>query len=49
MEESSNELAQHSVDIYNSMLKERKKTSYINKVEFGFTPSNALGFTISLK
>lgn len=49
MVESSNELAQHSVDIYNSMLKERKKTGYINKVQFGLTDNNAIGFTISLK
>ncbi len=47
--ESSNELAQHSVDIYNSMLKESKKTGYINKVQFGFTENNTIGFTISLK
>lgn len=49
MVESSNELAQHSVDIYNSKLNESKKTSYINKVQFGLTESNAVGFTISLK
>lgn len=49
MVESSNELVQHSVDIYNSKLKEGKKTSYINKVEFGLTESNTIGFTISLK
>lgn len=49
MVESSNELAQHSVDIYNSMLKESKKTGYINKVQFGLTENNAIGFTISLK
>lgn len=49
MVESSNELVQHSVDIYNSMLKESKKTSYINKIQFGLTESNAIGFTISLK
>jgi hypothetical protein len=49
MVESSNELAQHSVDIYNSMLKESKKTGYINKIQFGLTESNAVGFTISLK
>ncbi len=47
MIESSNELAQHSVDIYNSSLS--KKTSYINKIQFGFTDSSGLGFTISLK
>lgn len=49
MVESSNELAQHSVDIYNSMLKENKKTGYINKIQFGLTDNNAIGFTISLK
>ena len=49
MVESSNELAQHSVDIYNSKLNESKKTSYINKVQFGLTETNAIGFTISLK
>jgi hypothetical protein len=49
MVESSNELAQHSVDIYNSMLKENKKTGYINKIQFGLTDNNSIGFTISLK
>lgn len=49
MVESSNELAQHSVEIYNSMLKPAKKTSYIDKIKFGITPSNAIGFSISLK
>ena len=49
MVESSNELAQHSVDIYNSMLKENKKTGCINKIQFGLTENNAIGFTISLK
>lgn len=54
MVESSNELAQHSVDIYNSMLKPVKKVGYkrhsfIDKIEFGITPSNAIGFFISLK
>lgn len=47
--ESSNELAQHSVDIYNSMLKPTKKVSYIDKIKFGITQSNAIGFSISLK
>ncbi len=47
--ESSNELAQHSVDIYNSMVKSRNKTSYINKIQFGITENNAVGFSISLK
>lgn len=49
MVESSNELAQHSVDIYNSTLNSAKKTTYINKVQFGLTDNNAVGFTISLK
>lgn len=49
MVESSNELAQHSVDIYNSTLKPDKKTGYINKIQFGLTENNAIGFTISLK
>lgn len=49
MVESSNELAQHSVEIYNSMLKPANKTSYIDKINFGITPSNAIGFSISLK
>ena len=49
MVESSNELAQHSVDIYNSMLKTKKKTSHINNIRFGLTDSNAIGFSISLK
>jgi hypothetical protein len=49
MVESSNELAQHAVDIYNAKLKSTSKTSYINNIQFGFTESNAVGFTISLK
>lgn len=49
MIESSNELAQHAVDIYNSKLNESKKTSYIDKVQFGFTENNGLGFSILLK
>lgn len=49
MIESSNELVQHSVDIYNSMLPTAKKVTYINKVKFGITDSNAVGFTVSLK
>jgi hypothetical protein len=49
MVESSNELVQHSVDIYNSKLAPTKKTSYIEKVNFGITENNTLGFTISLK
>lgn len=47
MVESSNELAQHAVDIYNTKL--NKKTSYIDKIQFGLTETNAIGFTISLK
>lgn len=46
---SSNQLARRSVEIYNSMLKESKKTSYINKIQFGLTESKAIGFSISLK
>lgn len=49
MVESSNELAQHAVDIYNSKLKTKPTTSYINKIQFGLTESNAIGFSISLK
>lgn len=49
MVESSNELTQHAVDIYNAKLKSTPKTSYINKIQFGLTESNAVGFTISLK
>ncbi|MDZ7934835.1 MAG: hypothetical protein U5M51_07715 [Emticicia sp.] len=49
MVESSNELAQHSVDIYNSMLNKNKKTSHINKIKFGITDSYGLGFSVLLK
>lgn len=49
MIESSNELTQHAVDIYNSKLHESKKTSYIDKVQFGITDSNGLGFSVLLK
>lgn len=49
MIESSNELAQHAVDIYNSKLHETQNTSYIDKVQFGITDSNGLGFSILLK
>lgn len=49
MVESSNELAQHAVDIYNAKLKSNPKTSYINKIQFGLTETNAIGFTISIK
>ncbi|MDZ7934604.1 MAG: hypothetical protein U5M51_06510 [Emticicia sp.] len=47
--ESSNELAQHSVDIYNSMLNKNKKTSHINKIKFGITDSYGLGFSVLLR
>lgn len=47
--ESSNELSQHSVDIYNSMLKTTKKVGYVDKIKFGITQSNAIGFSVSLK
>lgn len=46
---SSNQLVRHSVDVYNSMLKSSRKISYINKVQFGLTQSNTVGFSISLK
>ena len=54
MVESSNELAQHSVEIYNSMLKPAKKISdgrrsVVDKINFGITPSNAIGFSVSFK
>ncbi|WP_435356068.1 hypothetical protein [Emticicia sp. SJ17W-69] len=49
MIESSNELAQHSVDIYNSMSKTTKKVGYVDKIKFGITQSNAIGFSVSLK
>lgn len=49
MVESSNELSQHSVDIYNSMLNKNKKVSHINKIKFGITDSYGLGFSVSLK
>lgn len=47
--ESSNELAQHSVDIYNSTSKSGKNTSAINKIQFGITDNYGLGFSVSLK
>lgn len=47
--ESSNLLAHRSVDVYNNMLKESKKTGYINKVQFGLTENNAIGFSVFLK
>ncbi|GGD67852.1 hypothetical protein GCM10011514_34960 [Emticicia aquatilis] len=46
---SSNQLARHSVDIYNSMLKASQKTNAINKIQFGLTESNAIGFSVLLK
>jgi hypothetical protein len=54
MVESSNELAQHSVDIYNSKLQPDKKMGYgrrsaIDKIKFGITDSNAIGFSVSFK
>lgn len=47
--ESSNELAQHSVDIYNSMLIPKNNTSYIKSIKFGITESHAIGFSVVLK
>ncbi|GAB3510930.1 hypothetical protein [Emticicia fontis] len=45
--ESSNELVQHSVDIYNAKLKNKKPlASFIQKADFGFTESNGVGLTI---
>jgi hypothetical protein len=49
MVESSNELAQHSVEIYNSMLNAKPKASHIDKIKFGLTESKAIGFSVSLK
>lgn len=49
MVESSNELAQHAVDIYNVKQKSTPKTSHINKIQFGLTESHAVGFKIFLK
>jgi hypothetical protein len=48
MIESSNELVQHSVDIYNAKLKNNQKplASFIQKVNFGITDSNGLGLTL---
>lgn len=47
MIESSNELVQHSVDIYNAKIKNQKPlASFIQKVDFGFTESNGVGLTI---
>ncbi len=49
MVESSNELAQNSVNIYNSMLTPASKISGIINIKFGITQSNGIGFTASLK
>ncbi len=49
MVESSSELVQNSVNIYNSMRKPASKTAYIDNIRFGITENNALGFTVSLK
>ncbi len=46
--ESSNLLAYRSVNVYNSMLKASRKTSYINKIQFGLTESNTIGFSMLL-
>lgn len=47
MIESSNELVQHSVDIYNAKLKNQKPAiSFIQKIDFGFTESNGVGLTL---
>ena len=45
----SNQLSRQSVDVYNLMLKESKKTSYIDKIKFGLTESNSIGFSMSIK
>ncbi|MER0441910.1 hypothetical protein [Emticicia sp. W12TSBA100-4] len=47
--ESSKLLAFSSVNVYNKMLKEGRKTSYINNIQFGITDSKSIGFSISLK
>lgn len=47
--ESSKMLAYSSVDVYNLMLKDSKKTTYINKIQFGITESRSVGFSVSLK
>lgn len=46
--ESSNELIQHSVEIYNRG-ENTKKTSSIQKIDFGLTPSNQIGFVMKLR
>lgn len=47
--ESSKLLAFSSVNIYNKMLKEGRKTSHINNIQFGITERMSIGFSISLK
>jgi hypothetical protein len=47
--ESSNLLAQRSVDVYNNMLRESKKTGYINRIQFGLTDNNSIGFSVFFK
>lgn len=49
MIESSKLLAKSSVEVYNNMLKDSRKTGYIDKVQFGITQNNAVGFSILLK
>lgn len=46
--ESSNELIQHSVEIYNQSI-HGKRTSSIQKIDFGLTPSNQIGFVMKLR
>ncbi|WP_064196354.1 MULTISPECIES: hypothetical protein [Emticicia] len=48
MIESSNELAQHAVDIYNSKERKKKKVSVINNIQFGLTDSHLIGFNLNL-
>lgn len=48
MIESSNELIQHSVEIYNRG-ENTKKTSSIQKVDFGLTSTNQIGFVMKLR
>lgn len=47
--ESSKLLAFSSVNVYNKMLKEGRKTSYINNIQFGITDNKSIGLSISLK
>jgi hypothetical protein len=46
--ESSNELIQRSVIIYNQIPK-KKKVTMIDRIEWGITPSNQIGFVMKLK